>query len=195
MSWLLELSLQLSLQRRDTLSQSLRNCLRPVALAPGQVLLMGRKRACDIVLPSPYASRFHARVWHDREAVWFLDLESRNGAHCQRHSHPHLSRVRGATRLEIDDLVRIVDLVYVLTARFPVPEHWRVWSNGTIPALARAIQCGQDWGALPILADALEDAGSDNEELLRHFRELPHKLDHCAVLTHLLDGLEAGPIG
>jgi len=193
MNWQLELTPQ----HRDTLRVGLGvraklwGFLRPVPLVPGQTLIFGRSRECDVCVPSPDVSRRHTRVWFDEEGVWLLDLETMNGTRYQGHRQPELARVRGPTRLEVDDLFHVGEFVHVLTARFPVPEQWLTWSEWTIPSLARTIQTNRDWEALPVLADALEDANCDNVELLRHFRELPHKLTYCAVLKHLLDSFSA----
>ncbi len=42
--------------------------------------------------------------------------------------------------------------------------------DGTVAKLARVIYDGLEWDRLPILGDALEDAGCDNEEVLSHCR-------------------------
>ncbi|MFO0927788.1 MAG: hypothetical protein U0736_12240 [Gemmataceae bacterium] len=47
---------------------------------------------------------------------------------------------------------------------------WRTWSDGAIPRIARAIAADGDFGRLLILADALEEAGCQDEWLLRHCR-------------------------
>jgi hypothetical protein len=113
-----------------------------------------------------------------------------NGTSWQGHRHPDQSRIQGPTRLEVDDSLRAgVSSGLVLTARFPVERWWHAWDGGVIPRLARAIQEGESWGGLPVLADALEESGCEEVELLRHFRELPHRMGRCAVLRHLLDGL------
>jgi len=52
--------------------------------------------------------------------------------------------------------------------------HWR---TPTLTMLARGIYDDRNFEDLPILADALEDAGCDQEELLDHLRTLgPHFL-------------------
>jgi len=49
------------------------------------------------------------------------------------------------------------------------------WNDGTVRRIAEAIATDQAYDRLPILADALLDAGCDNEELLAHCRsESPH---------------------
>jgi hypothetical protein len=47
---------------------------------------------------------------------------------------------------------------------------WLVWNAGTIPRLAEAIYEESAFARLPILADALEDAGCTEADLLSHFR-------------------------
>ncbi len=47
---------------------------------------------------------------------------------------------------------------------------WFAWSGGTVGQLARAVYDDRAFGRLPLLADALEDAGCVNRELLGHLR-------------------------
>jgi hypothetical protein len=44
------------------------------------------------------------------------------------------------------------------------------WLPPTVVALARQIYDSRDFSAMPVLADALEDAGCDNEDVLQHCR-------------------------
>lgn len=48
---------------------------------------------------------------------------------------------------------------------------WLTWNNGTIPKLAQAIYDDRDWSAMPVLADALEEAGCREGAILQHCRE------------------------
>ena len=47
------------------------------------------------------------------------------------------------------------------------------WLNSTVVALARGIYDERAFDRMPILADALQDAGCDNEDVLNHCRD-PH---------------------
>jgi hypothetical protein len=47
---------------------------------------------------------------------------------------------------------------------------WLRWNDGAIPAKAQAMYDACDFADMPILADMLDDAGCDCEELLRHCR-------------------------
>jgi hypothetical protein len=44
------------------------------------------------------------------------------------------------------------------------------WLTSTVVALAEAVYQDRAFDRLPVLADALEDAGSDNADILNHFR-------------------------
>jgi len=45
-----------------------------------------------------------------------------------------------------------------------------VWRTGTVVALARKMYAARDFGSMPDLADALQDAGCENERVLNHCR-------------------------
>jgi hypothetical protein len=52
---------------------------------------------------------------------------------------------------------------------------WLAWRSGTIRQIARNIYDTRRFDEVPVLADALEDAGCDDTAMLRHFREqVPH---------------------
>lgn len=63
---------------------------------------------------------------------------------------------------------------------FPVLPAWR---TDTVVALCRAMRQEQDWSALPILADALQDAGCDDERLLALLRAGHHRYAIAAGLA------------
>jgi hypothetical protein len=51
----------------------------------------------------------------------------------------------------------------------------RLWRTDTALTLARQMYDTRDFSAMPILADALQDAGCDNDEILSHCRgDRPH---------------------
>jgi hypothetical protein len=63
---------------------------------------------------------------------------------------------------------------------------WLTWNDGTVVRLARTIYEKQCFGDLPVLADALEDAGCDNAELIGHLRGPGPHVRGCWVVDLLL---------
>lgn len=63
---------------------------------------------------------------------------------------------------------------------------WLAWNDGTSVRLAKTIHQGRAYEMLPILADALEDAGCQDSAVLEHCRQAtPHFLG-CWVIDLLL---------
>jgi hypothetical protein len=63
---------------------------------------------------------------------------------------------------------------------------WLAWNGSTIPKLARGIFADRAFDRLPIAADALEDAGCSDAQLLRHCREAGAHLRGCWALDLML---------
>jgi hypothetical protein len=59
---------------------------------------------------------------------------------------------------------------------------WLTWRDGTVPKLAQGIYDDHRFDLLPILADALEEAGCDNAEILTHCRSAGPHLRGCWVI-------------
>jgi hypothetical protein len=65
---------------------------------------------------------------------------------------------------------------------------WLKWSRRTVPQMAERIYRKQSFTDLPVLADALEDAGCTNSEILSHLRSAQEHVRGCWVLDLLRDG-------
>jgi hypothetical protein len=60
------------------------------------------------------------------------------------------------------------------------------WNNGLVRRLAQVIAVNQCWAELPILADALLDAGCSDEGLLQHCRQPNDHVRGCWAIDHIL---------
>ncbi|MGH9678109.1 MAG: hypothetical protein ACRD36_13475, partial [Candidatus Acidiferrum sp.] len=77
---------------------------------------------------------------------------------------------------------------------FPLPFHtalaidpaWLTWNGGDIARLAQAIYEGRTFNRLPLLANALEDAGCADSEILNHCRAGGKHARGCWVVELLL---------
>jgi hypothetical protein len=64
---------------------------------------------------------------------------------------------------------------------------WLGHADGAAVKLARAMRDGADFAALPVLADALEEAGCDDAEILLHCRGAGDHLWCCWVVDRVLE--------
>jgi hypothetical protein len=67
-----------------------------------------------------------------------------------------------------------------------VDASWLAWNGGTVASLAQAIYDDRAFDRLPILADALEDAGCTNQDILNHCRGGTEHVRGCWVVDLLL---------
>jgi len=63
---------------------------------------------------------------------------------------------------------------------------WLVWNDGTVHRVAQAIYDERAFDRMPILADALEDAGCTNQAILDHCRQPGEHVRGCWVVDLLL---------
>ena len=61
------------------------------------------------------------------------------------------------------------------------------WNDGTLVKIARAIYEERAFDRLPILADALEEAGCENENMLAHLRGVGPHVRGCWPLDLILE--------
>jgi len=60
------------------------------------------------------------------------------------------------------------------------------WLTSTVTALAHQMYHSRDFSAMPILADALQDAGCDNADILDHCRGPGPHVRGCWVVDLVL---------
>jgi hypothetical protein len=63
---------------------------------------------------------------------------------------------------------------------------WLRWNGGTVPVMAHILAAERRYREMPILADALEEAGCTEESLLAHCRQAADHVPGCWVLDALL---------
>lgn len=126
-------------------------------------------------------------------AVWLL---SENVASWEA-STEAVKAVRGAARLPSGedavgperavqaDLLR--DIADNPFRHFSIDSGWQAWQGGMILKLARGIYEERAFDRLPILADAIEEAGGYNEDILAHLRGPGPHVRGCWPLDLLLD--------
>jgi hypothetical protein len=68
----------------------------------------------------------------------------------------------------------------------PLDPSWLAWNDSTVSKLAQSIYDDRAFDRLPILADALEEAGCDNADILQHCRQPGEHVRGCWVVDLLL---------
>jgi hypothetical protein len=70
-----------------------------------------------------------------------------------------------------------------IRASLPAVADWLTWNNGTIRQLAQRVRATGETVLLPVLADALEEAGCTDAGLLEHCRhQPPYERNWCVEL-------------
>jgi hypothetical protein len=63
---------------------------------------------------------------------------------------------------------------------------WLAWNDGAVFKIGRLIYDDRAFDRLPLLADVLEEAGCDNQEILDHCRSTGEHVRGCWVVDLLL---------
>jgi hypothetical protein len=128
------------------------------------------------MLAAGRAARAVPDVLFDRGALSVVHLCDRRGAAVARTA----SRAAGFGRPSAEELgARNARMIRFLRDIFGNPfrpvAFSPAWRTDTAVTLARQMYESRDFSAMPILADALQDAGCDNEDILSHCRgDGPH---------------------
>jgi hypothetical protein len=123
------------------------------------------------------------------QACWIMEVAAAENAYVQA----PLDLLRSA-HLFLDEAVRmnlflgeLIRDVFGNPLRPVTIDHlWMAWNDGTIPKIAQAIYDERAFDRLPILADALEDAGCTNDDILNHCRQPGEHVRGCWVIDLIL---------
>jgi hypothetical protein len=63
---------------------------------------------------------------------------------------------------------------------------WLTWHDGLLVSMAQKMYDSRDFTDMPVLADALEEAGCTNQDILRHCREPGEHVRGCWIVDLLL---------
>jgi anti-anti-sigma factor len=119
-------------------------------------------------------------VWFSHMLRLFKAVREREGKLVLCGIRPTLGEIMAITLL---DKVVGVQTQEAPGGRLQLPEQsWLTWNDGTVVRLARAIRAKQAYEQLPVLADALEEAGCGDADILGHCRSGGQHVPHCWVV-------------
>lgn len=149
-----------------------------------RILRIGRAAFNDIVFEDYSISRRHCSIWQVDDVVHIEDNGSRNG------TWVNYRELQGGVIEELCNGDRIGMGGETLRVRsYELP--WRALHNDLVRRVAQSIDQEQDWLALPILGDALEDAGCADQFILDHCRHFHNHGRGCWVIELILDSTKA----
>jgi hypothetical protein len=175
---------------------------RVFQLPVGAILVVGREPSPgfpapdptllpDIRLPMLSVGRRHCQVRVVPDGLWVRDLDSRSGVWLNGRQLPSPPEEHWARP---GDVLMVGGCRLRLWAAAAVQEEWLRWNGGTVGVLARHCRERQDFAPLPLLADALEDAGCTDAGILGHFRGGGEHARGCWLVDLLATG-SPGPAG
>lgn len=154
-----------------------------VPLPVGTRLVLGRGTNADVVLETPSVNGRHCEVGRDEERVWARNLDERGGTFLNGR-RLRTTLLGPQVTLRPGDRLRMAGVVAALVRADPV---WLAWNDGGLRNMAQVISDKKSFGSLPLLADALEEAGCTDEMILSHCRGGVIHAEGCWV-TDLLIG-------
>lgn len=125
-------------------------------------ILIGRKKGCDIRIPSPLVSREHCRITFEHDCLYAEDLQSANGTFVNGQEITKKGILRPGDRLRIGQVV--LEVQYRLTER----AHSRLVGEeeGWIPVEEESmIAPSQVIDDLPFLEELVDDDDGDGVTL------------------------------
>lgn len=114
--------------------------------------------------------------------AWAVAGQTPQDVHEHHPWHAHYSKAAEQARHIEAGLVRCI-----LGNPFRPDAFSPAWRTSTVAAIASQMYESRDFGAMPILADALEEAGCENVNVLDHCRGEPHHVRGCWVVDRVLE--------
>jgi hypothetical protein len=143
-------------------------------------LVIGSDESCGLLLPSVAVRRRHAALWLKDGEVWVRHEGNCGPLRINDDAHS------AAQRLRLDDVVHLPGCQFRLVRACDIATLWVADEGRQVVRLARVIAEEKRYDELPILADALEDAGCADADILSHCRGPGPHVRGCWVVDLLL---------
>ncbi len=129
--------------------------------------------------PEPFCFPIHALLYETASEKQFFSWELVYGLSHWWHEP--------SERVSASEIVHIIREIFGNPFQGAlIQQEWLAWNHGTTRKIALAAYEERAFGRMPILADALEDAGCDNADILNHCRNCSEHVHGCWVVDLLL---------
>lgn len=160
---------------RQRADDEVRPVLNAILGKHGRIVTDALKEEVFALIPEPDRTHVRSRSWQSS----LLPTRVRNKVYAA----VWRPRVAAASAAMADLVREVFGNPFRQTVIDPA---WLTWSSGTVQHIAEHIAATGSFGDMPVLADALEDAGCADEELLRHCREERTHVPGCWALDLIL---------
>lgn len=126
------------------------------------------------------ADGYDAAIFSAAYAAYAVGHDCAAGQTSQEDIHRKYTDGENAERVQQAELLR--HIIGNPFRHVTIDDAWLTWKDGTVPKLAQAIYDERAFDRLPILADALEESGCTNEEILAHCRGAGPHVRGCWVV-------------
>ncbi len=163
--------------------QELRAARSQLGARGGYSAAWAANNALHAVLESEAEVAARRAISHAADFLYFLTIEEK---------HPALSENRGAAvaarEVERRELTDVVREVFGNPFRpQSIESSWLTWNDETVVRLSEAIYEARAFDQMPILADALQDAGCHDTKILNHCRQPGPHVRGCWIIDMLLN--------
>jgi hypothetical protein len=136
----------------------------------GQAVVIGRGRHADIDLDNPFVSRQHCEIDWNGCRVWVSELVG-GGLTAIISGTSHGNVYSAGRLLRLGDVLRLGPVHLRLGTSSRVDPAWLRWHDGLLVSMAQKMYDSRDFRDRPVLADALEEAGCSDQNILGHCRQ------------------------
>jgi hypothetical protein len=152
---------------------------RAEQFADGEIAVSTMRKWHRVVRKALDSSPVHAQPAAERKACWVCVFACWPGPEIPSDGWRYFVYHGGAYGGDFEQTIRprlVPTLHDIYGNPFRKVKFDTKWRTDTAVSLARGMYESRDFGAMPILADALQDAGCDNEDVLNHCRDTnqPH---------------------
>jgi hypothetical protein len=135
----------------------------------------------------PHSVAPHAAAIHTADpSGWHAGECARSAAYALFHNVPPFTQPEADAAARPELIAQTQLLRCVFGNPFRAVAFDSLWQTETVLALARIMYASRDFSGMPILADALQDAGCENEDILNHCRRPGEQVRGCWVLDLVL---------
>jgi hypothetical protein len=115
------------------------------------------------------------------------EVENRLARHTEGSGRTFVSFDDAKLKVRRETVAILRDVMGIPSRPAAIEPRWRTWNGGVVVDLAKAVSAEAAWDRMPILADALQEAGCLDQDMLNHCRSRCVHVRGCWVIDAILE--------